>query len=175
MGKKAIFFGGEKKDGYSSKIDIYDDETKEWTNCLMKGNPLYRLGATVVGKKAVFFCASHSPKIDIYDGETGGWTTHTASEARHNPAIAMIGKKVILFGGKKFSAPSPKIDIYDAETGSWTPQITSKARKGAAVAVVGKKAIFFGGMGEGRYSAQIDIYDDEKKNGLVLPVKHDIW
>ncbi|WP_264723604.1 Tc toxin subunit A-related protein [Wolbachia endosymbiont (group A) of Cheilosia soror] len=159
VGKKAIFFGGQNKDGYSSKIDIYDDKTKEWTNCLMKGNPFYRSDATVVGNKAVFFCTSQSPEIDIYDGETGGWTTHTASGTRHNPAVAVVGKKAIFFGGEKFYNPSPKVDIYDDETGEWTPHITSEARKGAAVAVVGKKAIFFGGMGEGGYSSKIDIYD----------------
>ncbi|WP_353273153.1 neuraminidase-like domain-containing protein [Wolbachia endosymbiont (group A) of Portevinia maculata] len=165
VGKKAIFFGGDKGNGQSAQIDIYDDETKGWTSCLMKGRPGYRSDVAIVGKKAIFFCDSGSPQIDIYDDEAIGekWTTHTASEARHNPAIAVVGKKAIFFGGEKFYNLSPKVDIYDAETGGWAPHITSEARKEAAVAVVGKKAIFFGGMGKRGYSAQIDIYDDEKK------------
>nr|WP_253308740.1 neuraminidase-like domain-containing protein [Rickettsia endosymbiont of Ceutorhynchus assimilis] len=149
VGKKPIFFGGDKGNGQSAQIDIYDDETKGWTSCLMKGRPGYRSDVAIVGKKAIFFCDSGSPQIDIYDDEAIGekWTTHTASEARHNPAIAVVGKKAIFFGGEKFYNLSPKVDIYDAETGRWAPHITSEARKEAAVVVSARRLFSLGVWG----------------------------
>ncbi len=180
VGKRAIFFWGSiksksssERDTYdltefSSKIDIYDDETGNWTTH-NASEARQSAKVAVVGKKAIFFGGykerpnRYSAKIDIYDDKTKQWTSHTASEARLYPGVAVIDKKVIFFGGVGEECFG-KIDIYDDKTGIWTTYTTSEARylEKTTVPVLGKKAIFFGGnKGNDQYSLQIDIYDDE--------------
>ncbi|WP_250296679.1 Kelch repeat-containing protein [Wolbachia endosymbiont of Oedothorax gibbosus] len=107
---------------YSSQVDIYDNDNETWiTHPTVESRS--KVAVAVVGKSAIFFWGSikskssseneFSSKIDIYDDETGNWTTHTASEARQSPEVAVVGKKAIFFGGYKRPNPySAKIDIY---------------------------------------------------------------
>ncbi|GFU21011.1 uncharacterized protein NPIL_386331 [Nephila pilipes] len=167
VGNKTIFFSGRD----DAKIDIYDDKEKVWT-AYATSESRSAASKAVVGRKAIFFGGvnglhpnPYSSKVDIYDDGAIGekWSTHAASEARSSPAIAVVGKKAIFFGGerKRESGPSSKIDIYDAETGNWITHTASEARSYAAIAVVDKKAIFFGGSTQDGFSSKIDIYDDK--------------
>ncbi|MFP3015962.1 MAG: kelch repeat-containing protein [Wolbachia sp.] len=92
---------------------------------------------------------------------------------RTDMAIAVVGSKVILFGGWEKGNFSNKIDIYDLTTNTWTTAIADgEARSSASVAVIGTTAIFFGGFmglkgGKNTYSKQINVYDDENGSWTV--------
>ncbi|WP_264328552.1 MULTISPECIES: neuraminidase-like domain-containing protein [unclassified Wolbachia] len=180
VGNKVIFFGGRSGNypnyQYFSQVNVYDDNTGNWTTHT-SSEARYQPTVGIVSNKAIFFGGTtnnrfskelFSSKIDIYDSETGSWTTHTASEGRWDVAVAVVNHKAVFFGGKKINGEcSARIDIYDDETRSWTTCTTSEARMSVTVAVVGKKAIFFAGnkgydsSNHVICSSQVDIYDSE--------------
>ncbi|MDR0773096.1 MAG: hypothetical protein LBE46_02055 [Wolbachia pipientis] len=179
VGDKAIFFGGDKTNELSQKADIYNSTDNSWTMHEVSKARSWS-SAAVIGSKAIFFGGyenlNHtSSQIDIYDStETDSqkcWTTATASEARTDVAVAVIGNEAIFFGGRiNDNTSSQKIEIYDSIENRWTTATASEARSYASVAVVGNKAIFFGGFNQDQHSSKIDIYDSVKKEWAIHKV-----
>jgi len=98
--------------------------------------------------------------VDIYDSTTGQWSVATLSEARQQPAVAVIRGKAMIAGGQG-TRESSALDIYDSASDAWSRAQLSLPRQSVRAAVVGRQAVFAGGSMSGfrRLSAWVDIFE----------------
>ena len=67
----------------------------------------------------------------------GRWSTGTLSAPRTDPAVAVVGTKVLFAGGYPGGfSQSAAVDIYDMTTARWTATALSLARTSVSAATV---------------------------------------
>ena len=173
-----IFFAGgindklSYPDNYSSRVDIYDIVTEEWsTDELSEGR--YDIATITLGN-SVFFAGGESifegpdtsilySTLDIYDISTGNWSNTQLSEPRTSIATAAVGNKVFFISGDDgYGNPINIIDIYDMATNTWSTSSLSEARSHVSAISVNDKIYVAGGFKNGfsNPSDRIDIYNN---------------
>jgi len=161
----------------SSRVDIYDTVTQEWSIAeLSEGRR--GIATAVLGDKIFFAGGANGDgafdqlfsTVDIYDASTGNWTVTNLSQPRAYIAAEAVGNKVLFAGGEKNwnYDTSNIIDIYDLATNTWSTNTLSEARAYISAVSVNDKVYFAGGHKEDRWyndpSDNIDIYDNASGN-----------
>ena len=156
----------------SSRVDIYDIETYEWSTAeLSEGR--HGIATTKVGNKLFFAGGANGDgafdtlftTVDIYDASNGQWSVANLSQPRAYMAAASVGNKAIFAGGEKNMNydTSNVVDIYDLTTDTWSSQNLSEARAYLTAVSLKDKVYFAGGQKEDRWYAEpsdrIDVYD----------------
>ena len=112
-----MFGGGETHDGLSSDVvDIFDSTSQKWSTATLS-QPRYCIGATSVGKYALFaggFKNETWDTVDIFDSETLKWEVDHLSVQRACLAATSIGQYA-LFGGGVIDGGTPldTVDVFD--------------------------------------------------------------
>jgi N-acetylneuraminic acid mutarotase len=173
-------YTGGNPANYSSRVDIYDITTGQWTITQLS-EPRVLGAAAVLGNKIFFAGGSNAnglrTTVDIYDVSSNTWSITQLSQARGGIAGGTINNKVLFAGGMIFipigggyytSQLLDRVDIYDATTNSWSTASLSEGRycindlEKINVTVVGDKIFFSGGTCNGFgdcSSNRIDMYD----------------
>lgn len=159
-GTKIVFAGGRWSPDIpdcwgSSRVDIYDTITKQWSTAeLTQGR--FGIAAITVGNK-IFFAGGENgdgafnirySNVDIYDASTNTWSVASLSESRSHIAAAVVGTKVFFAGGGgedlQYHPPTSKVDIYDVSNNSWSTTALSEARYSISAVQLIKKLILQG-------------------------------
>ena len=177
-GSKIVFAGGLwtldcPECWGSSRVDIYDTNTQEWTIAeLSEGR--HGIATIAVGNKIFFAGGANGDgafdtlfsTVDIYDASTGNWSVTNLSKPRAYIAAAAVGNKVFFAGGEKDwdYQTSNTVDIYDMANNKWSAHSLSEARAYISAVSVNNKVYFAGGHKEDRWyknpTDKIDIYDN---------------
>jgi hypothetical protein len=162
-GGKAVLFG--------STVGTWDWDGDAWTAIALAGtDPHQRIGQAMatLGDKIVLFggcfldyCDSQL-LADTWEWDGARWlspTTTASPRARVGHAMAMLGQKVVMFGGTSdatlvwSSSPAASVPFGDTwvwDGADWTnrsPAVSPPARWGHAMVTVGDRVILFGGQG----------------------------
>ncbi|PWT77750.1 MAG: hypothetical protein C5B59_03190 [Bacteroidetes bacterium] len=173
-GSKILFAGGIDSSGYSSRVDIYDTITKNWSKAELSVKARQGMAVATLGSK-IFFAGgedadngtSITSRVDIYDAATNTWSTSELSYPRAYLAAVTLGNKIFFAGGASFSyilggytGGLDIVDIYDDNSHSWTEASLSAGRYELSATAVGSKIYFAGGIYDiHNISSVIDIYD----------------
>ena len=175
-GNKILFAGGISASGFSSRVDIYDLISQNWSTAELS-EARFAIAAVALGSK-IFFGGGEigdgttpTKRVDIYDASTNNWSITELSIPRNNIASAAVGNKVIFAGGdpglESVNCPAwqcPMVDIYDMSTGTWSTASLSEHKDGFSAITANNKIYFAGGItwnGSFFASAKVDIYDNE--------------
>jgi len=173
-GNKIFFAGGYNASGMSSRVDVYDVATNQWTTAELS-IPRSDISAIASGDK-VFFAGGYtsssnrSARIDIYNTSTQTWSTAELSQARNIIVTATVGSKVFFAGGYTGNGASGNIDIYDASINLWSIATLSETRRDFTATTAGNKIYFAGGWNgiDGSVaSTKIDIYDNATNSWTI--------
>jgi hypothetical protein len=179
-GGYASYTGINNPANFSSRVDIYNVTTGQWTITHLS-EPRAVDAVAVLGNK-IFFAGGWngnrlSATVDIYDVSANTWSITQLSQGRKGTAGGVIDNKVFFAGGRIYiptdSSNSTQqlpdvVDIYDAATNSWSTASVSEGRycindlEKITVTVVGDKIFFSGGSCntiQDCSSNRIDIYD----------------
>ena len=172
-GSKILFAGGSFSGvGYSSRVDIYDTITKNWSTAELSVTERQGMAVATLGNK-VFFAGGLdadngtpiTSRVDIYDAATNRWSTDAVlSSPRAYLAAATLGNRVFFAGGANWTSGHfsglDVVDIYDDNTHSWTTAKLGQGRYELTATTVGSKIYFAGGITDMyNISGAIDIYD----------------
>ena len=176
VGNKILVAGGFKSytglvpADFSSRVDIYDITTGQWTTTHLSQPRI--VGAVAVLGNKIFFAGGHDNNslkttVDIYDISANTWSITQLSVARQDFASGVIDNKAFFAGGLDVPNLFNIVDIYDATTNSWSVASLSEARytnhvDGINVTTVGHKIFFAGGQNcwiMDCPSNKIDTYD----------------
>ena len=109
----------------------------------MVGNRLYAIGGRVHGSYARNLAVN-----DAYNPTTNRWLTRTPMPTpRSGIAAAVLGGKILIFGGEATDGTFDAAEVYDPQADSWTsttPLPTARHGLGAA-AVEGRVYVIAGG------------------------------
>jgi K319-like protein/Kelch motif protein len=176
-GSKIVFAGGMVVGSYSSRVDIYDTITKEWTTAELTRPERQGMTAASVGNKILFGGGGDNDwgettsRVDIYDASNNSWSIAELSKDREYLAAATVGDKVLFAGGTSWETSasgystwvtSDVVDIYDNITGSWTTASLSQRRSNLTATTAGNKIYFAGGYAGPmvtNVSPVIDVFD----------------
>jgi len=169
-GNRLLFAGGYTQ-AFSSRIDIYDRQTMQWSqhelttpraqpSAALAGNMLLITGGR---EREPWEYDTLHKNVDVFNAATGTWTVHYLSMAREYIAAAAVGNRAYIAGGNNSSQFPDLVDVFDASSGTWSAMsmgtVIGRSRMSAVVA--GGK-IYFGG-GTQHYpavtSGRLDIYD----------------
>jgi Secretion system C-terminal sorting domain/Kelch motif len=99
VGGTAIFVGGSTK-----VAEVYKESTGTWQSTTLpaSGTNISFIQGAALGKKAYFAGASSADasKVFIFNSETDMWSTHTLPNTHLEPAVASVGTKLIIAGGR---------------------------------------------------------------------------
>jgi hypothetical protein len=183
-GSKIAFAGGMVPYAYSSRVDIYDTITHQWSIAALSVTERQGMVAASVGSK-IFFAGggdhdwgSVTSRVDIYDVANNSWSTAELSQARDYLAAVTVGNKIYFAGGGtwgpitggvpvsgwppngNYYIGSDVVDIYDNSTNSWSSIRLSEGRFELSATVANDKIYFAGGLKNIFTSSdRIDIYD----------------
>lgn len=151
--KKAYFAGGG-----TSKVDVYNFETGEWSSNDTLSQARSDIRTAIVDHKIYFIGGTVnislnklSNVIDVYDTKNNSWSTLSLSQARKGAAVAVVGKKIVVAGGQPSNSLFPssfsrKVDVIDTESGTVSSvEDLSVPNSNMQSAVVGNKVVFVGG------------------------------
>jgi hypothetical protein len=176
VGDVAIFAGGAlsfRDDTFSSQVDRYNAISRTWSTAALS-TPRNGIGAATVGNKAYFAGGisdaqagaptSFSNVLDIYDLSSNTWSATTMPHTRYNFTPAVVGTKIIFFGGG-----TSTVDVLDTAGNSWesvtiSTEATAASRTDYSAAVIGNRALFYGGQYGGQPLRNLDIYDAGTNN-----------
>jgi hypothetical protein len=172
-----IAFAGGLDSNYvvSSRVDIYNSNTQNWTTANLS---VARENITAVSaNNRIFFAGGDYYNandltldnpipvdvMDIYDAVADTWSAVKLPGKKIYSAATSVGNKLFFVGGKQ-------VDIYDIISGNWTTISMSDGRSDPAVVEADNKVYFAGGFtfqGNDIYgspivvpSSKIDIYDN---------------
>jgi len=171
-GNKILMAGGIYQSGNTSRVDIYDVITGNWTTSELSerravmqaigdGNKVYFAGGFWEDDAGGWHLDS---LVDIYDVSSGARSAAYLSTARQALTTAALGNKVFFAGGiDDNSSLSKTVDIYDLSSNTWSTAQLSQPRYGLTAANVGNKVYFAGGISVigGSSTNVIDIYDGQ--------------
>lgn len=173
FGTKMLFAGGHVSIGigsggkpYSTRVDIYDFLTQQWSTTELSEA---RVGMTTAatGNKILFAGGETMPgvtrsnRVDIYDISTNTWSTAGLSFPRSGMKAAVLGNKIFFADGEiPGSLITTRVDIYDASTNTWSTAELSEPRGAIATGVLGNKVFFAGGYSWSGLSSRVDVYDN---------------
>ena len=152
----------------STRIDIYDLNTKTWSTAELR-EARCSVGAVVVGNKVLFAggvkwwdggfwgYVDISKRVEIYDISTNSWNTTDLPEAIDfrfgwHGNTAVVGNKAIFCGENPFT--SSKAYMYDVIAKTWTTAPLSMPRSNFASASLSNKVLIAGNSGP-----DVDVYD----------------
>jgi N-acetylneuraminic acid mutarotase len=181
-GNKIVFAGGRSASEWaSSRVDIYDMNTNNWTTAELS-IPRFGLTAITAGNK-IFFAGGITEgaiyglvlsRVDIYDVLTNTWSIAELSEPRWNGiAAAVIGNKVFFAGGENYSSGTNtftnRVDIYNLSDNTWSIATLSQTRNGLTATMADEKIYFAGGWNniDGPTSNIIDIYNGQTNSWSI--------
>ena len=170
-GNKILFAGGfiggigPPMYGASSRVDIYDRSTQNWSTAELSLNR-FSMGTVTSGDKIYLAGGDNGhpcSRVDIYDASNNTWSTAELSEPREALIAIAAGNKVLFAGGISSTGGSTRVDIYDQANGSWSTASLSHPTSGSypgyyafsqsGVISAGNKIYFV------TNSNSIDIYD----------------
>ena len=105
----------------------------------------------------IFYLEGERPSGDTWRWDGAKWRqifSDNAPSPRTDPAVAVLGKRLVVFGGSSTSAlaaptrPLPSDETWTWDVADWTrmqPSTVPPARAGAGMAVLGTKVVMFGG------------------------------
>jgi len=140
VGHQVILVGGWQNaslrdpTALSDAVDIYDDDTGQWTAGPSPDQPPGTF-AGVVGTRAVFALPN---ALGIYDAATGAWTTVAAPVQLGTP-VGVVAGKVVFVGGDAA--------VYDVAADEWTTaQVSVPRARGRPIrsVVAGSKLLITG-------------------------------
>jgi hypothetical protein len=145
---------------YTSRVDIYDVVTKDWTTTELSQKK-WGIATAVAGNK-IFFGggtalqgnAAPTTRVDIFDISDSKWSSAELPKAGQYTAIAQ-GNKVLFAGGTS-------VYMYDYVTEKWATKTLSQSRVSIAATSVGGIVYFSGGATStvgGTPFDNIDMYD----------------
>ncbi|MDQ3847050.1 MAG: hypothetical protein M3342_24005, partial [Bacteroidota bacterium] len=161
-GTKILFAGGRWTSDCpdcwgSSRVDIYDTVTKQWSTAELSQGRFGMAAVTVRNK--IFFAGGQFgdgawdqlfSTVDIYDASTNTWSVAALSEARGYIAGATVGNKLFFAGGgdgDDYRNPiTNKVDIYDLSTNTWSTTSLSEQRLNISAVAINQKIYFAGGI-----------------------------
>ena len=159
-------------------VDIYDVQTKSWSNATLVSGGRTNMCGTVWKHLAIWAGGGPNrgqPKsraVDAYDTLSGKWMRYNMSIGRDLLACATVANITVFAGG---SAPqvhqseTAVVDIWDHTTDTWSIAKLSQARKKPNAVAAGTKIIIAGGEIAkkpppgmlGGYTDVVDIFDTE--------------
>ncbi|MBP2659686.1 MAG: galactose oxidase [Firmicutes bacterium] len=165
--------------GRSTKVDIYNIQTKEWRVGKSIPNSIHASAVSVYEDKIYVFNGVGADKlVQIYNTESDSWSNGAnMSVAKYGAMAVTVDKKIYVMGGRFLNG----LDIYDIETDTWSAgtSMPIAVDRGAAVAF-GKYIYVFGGLVDlstnGSTNA-VQIYDTETGNwtsGTSMPSKRSL-
>ena len=165
VGNKIFLAGGRYPPtgpgpNYTSRVDIYDVVTKNWTTTELSQKK-WGIATAVAGNK-IFFGggtalqgnASPTTRVDIYDVVDQKWSSTELPKAGQYTGIAQ-GNKILFAGGTS-------VYVYDYITEKWATKTLSQSRVSIAATSVGGIIYFSGGATStvgGTPFDNIDMYD----------------
>lgn len=169
-GSKILFAGGIKQGRYSSRVDIYDTITKNWSTAELTIPERQGMAVATVGTRILFAGGEDADwgdltsRVDIYDAVNNAWSTAELSQPRSYLAAATIGDKVFFAGGgfwgQTYFTGSAVVDIYNNSTKTWSTAQLSEGRYELSATSVGNKIYFAGGLHSiFNASDKIDVFD----------------
>ncbi len=181
IGNKIFFAGGQNWASGTSRVDIYNITTNNWSTAELSV-PRWQMATVTAGNKIFFAGGGYYDNsdngfsyntVDIYDNTTNQWTTTSLSSRRKDLAAATVGSKVFFAGGSTddfLDSISNRIDIYDLITNTWSLAALSEPKAGLAAVTSNNKVYFAGGISgynllpnnsfEWVASNKIDVYDN---------------
>ncbi|MBL0100425.1 MAG: hypothetical protein IPP49_10615 [Saprospiraceae bacterium] len=162
-GPKVYFAGGIVGDFFTTKVHVYNLNTKSWSALSL--SRARALPAAVSILDNVIFAGGYeivtSDIVDIFDVNTNIRKTVKLSEPRFSIAAVAYGSRVLFAGGANIDnlTTTKKVDIYHLDTDTWSADSLSQARAGMAFVVAGDKAFFAGGYDFEKVSDRVDIYN----------------
>lgn len=153
---------------YTSRVDIYDVVTKDWTTTELSQKK-WGIATAVAGNK-IFFGggtalqgnAAPTTRVDIFDISDSKWSSAELPKAGQYTAIAQ-GNKVLFAGGTS-------VYMYDYVTEKWATKTLSQSRVSIAATSVGGIVYFSGGATStvgGTPFDNIDMYDPKTNSWTV--------
>ena len=137
-GNKILFAGGfiggigPPMYGASSRVDIYDRTTQNWSTAELSLNR-FSMGTVASGNKIYFAGGDNGrpcTRVDIYDASNNTWSTAELSNPREDVIAVAAGNKVVFAGGISSTGQSTSVDIYDQTNGSWSTASLSHPTSG---------------------------------------------
>jgi N-acetylneuraminic acid mutarotase len=164
--------GGRKDNDILNVVECYNPGSNTWSQCPPMPTPRWRHMAAVLGGKIYVFGGIAGvgearrvlDVVEVYDPSTASWSSGKPMPAgRSGAAIAVLGSKIYLLGGKLMAGPdapaTERVDIYDAASNSWargTP--LPERRVGGCAATVRETVYLLGGNRAGGITAVVDAY-----------------
>lgn len=165
VGNYALFAGGfDANDGYTNKVDAYDESLTRTTPTGLKDGA-YSLTSAKVGSYALFAGGSNNSTTyssDVTSYNTGLTVSYptSLSTGRSYPAGASVGNYALIAGGRTSSDYSTQVNSYNTSLTRSTATRLSEGRYMFAGTSVGNYAIFGGGlMKYYASSATVDAYN----------------
>lgn len=170
---KVIYAGGlSETNGAVAWVDMYDPQTKSWTQledmprprdhfqAAVAGGKLYAVGGrnTTIGSSSGSFNV-HSPyaEVDVLDLASGDWEENVTSipTPRGGHGVAAIGSCIYAIGGEGVAGGTSVtgiVEAYNARTGEWTDRASLMTPRHGIQAAVHNKTIFVAAGGEEEYA-----------------------
>ena len=159
---RAVLFGGVEAGG-----DRFDGDTWEWdgTSWTLRqaattppGSYYGCLGqmVTLGGKALLVTGAVGGPTVETWEFD-GAWTRRAPAAsppARDYHAMAAVGSKAVLFGGKVSNTNTILGDTWEWDGSNWTakaPAATPRPLSASRMASPGDKGVLFGGFSSGSF------------------------
>jgi hypothetical protein len=182
-GSKILFAGGMKTRAYSSRVDIYDTITHDWSTAELSIPERQGMAVATIGNK-IFFAGggdndwgSTTSRVDIYDASNNTWSTAELSKPREFLTATTLGDKIFFAGGgnwEPYLKGSNVVDIYNNSTNTWSTATLSEGRMDHSATVVGNKIYFAGGTSgylgflySVNVLSSIDVYDGTNNSWSV--------
>jgi DNA-binding CsgD family transcriptional regulator/N-acetylneuraminic acid mutarotase len=158
--------GGDKADGVTDVVEIYDPESNSWRSGSAKPTPAHNVGAAVVAGKIVVpggFSAEGDvlADVEIYDPQTDSWVRGTPMPVGLCAyAIAVVDDKLYVLGGWDGAMYVSSTYMYDPPSDTWSEMTPMPSARGfAAAGVIEDKIYVVGGYDGERDLATVEEYD----------------
>jgi N-acetylneuraminic acid mutarotase len=178
-GNKIYIVGGYTGNGYSSAIEVFDEETLSLSSIDQK-MPHARGYLSAVGYKGKIYTAGGAgykwqefEVYDIYDNQKSWKEEKRVPTPRIYLSLEAVNDKVYAIGG--FGLDWNEVEIYDIYNRVWTGgRDMPTPRGGLSTALVGNKIYVIGGFEKqsNQFSRKVEVYDTiEDTWGTIAELK----
>jgi N-acetylneuraminic acid mutarotase len=168
----AVLFGGFEYNGLLTLGDTWTWGGSAWTQESPAASPPAREGAaalmlngtpTLFGGEMTDGAGDFALFSDMWtwNGTTWAELGATGPSGRSNATVAVLGSKVVLFGGANDNALTAMNDTWVWDGSGWTAEHPTSApspRSRAMMAAVGGKLVLFGGLNAAQTEALADTW-----------------